>query len=121
MERLFKVIVIITVIFCGSCEPLRKSRQHWHLQRRRRWSNAFGEQLNKIKTYDFDKSRADLIKVSDMISDANGKPEMKAMEKQLDDFLKSDATYAAKDFCVQRVERCRDGGVGSCAGFDAVR
>ena len=33
-----------------------------------------------------------------MIRDASGKPEIKAMEKQLDEFLKSDASYAAKDF-----------------------
>ena len=61
-------------------------------------ANEFGQLLNKIKTYEFSQSRADLIKISDMIHQASGKPEMKAMEKQLDDFLKSDASYAAKDF-----------------------
>ncbi len=61
-------------------------------------ANEFGQLLGKIKTYDFSQSRADLIKISDMIREASGKAEMKAMEKQLDDFLKSDASYAAKDF-----------------------
>jgi HEAT repeat protein len=61
-------------------------------------SNEFGQLLDKIKTYDFDKSRADLVKISEVIRNASGKPEMKAMERQLDDFLKSDASYAAKDF-----------------------
>jgi HEAT repeat protein len=61
-------------------------------------SNEFGQLLSNIKTYDFNKSRVDLIKISGMIREASGKPEMKSMEKQLDEFLKSDASYAAKDF-----------------------
>ncbi len=98
MNRLLKTIVIITVIFCCSCEAANKEAPVAAPAATPMASNVFGEQLNKIKTYDFDKSRVDLIKVSDMIHKASGKPEMKAMEKQLDDFLKSDATYAAKDF-----------------------
>jgi HEAT repeat protein len=94
MNRLFTIIAVITVIFYGGCETANMNKETLAPAA----SNAFGELLGKIKTYDFNKSRADLVKISDMIRDASGKPEMKAMEKQLDDFLKSDASYAAKDF-----------------------
>lgn len=94
MNRLFKVIAIVNVIFYIGCETAKVSKE----VPAQVTSNTFGEQLNKIKTYDFNQSRVDIIKISDMIREARGKPEMKAMEKQLDDFLGSDATYAAKDF-----------------------
>ena len=86
MNRLFKVSVIVAVILCFGGVIYAAD------------SNEFGQLLSNIKTYDFNQSRVDLIKISDMIRNASGKPEMKAMEKQLDDFLKSDASYAAKDF-----------------------
>jgi HEAT repeat protein len=86
MNRLIKVSVIAAVILCFGGVIYAAD------------SNEFGQLLNKIKTYDFSQSRADLVKISDTIRDASGKGEMKAMEKQLDDFLKSDASYAAKDF-----------------------
>ncbi len=86
MNRLLKVSVIAAIVLCFGGVIYAAD------------SNEFGQLLSNIKTYDFNKSRADLIKISDMIREASGKPEMKAMEKQLDDFLKSDATYAAKDF-----------------------
>jgi len=86
MNRLLKVSAIVAVVLCF-CGGLYAAD-----------SNEFGRLLGKVKTYDFSQSRADLIKISDMIRDASGKSEMKAMEKQLDDFLKSDASYAAKDF-----------------------
>jgi HEAT repeat protein len=86
MNRLLKVSVIVAVVLCFGGVIYAAD------------SNEFGQLLNNIKTYDFNKSRADLVKISDMIRDASGKPEMKAMEKQLDEFLKSDASYAAKDF-----------------------
>jgi HEAT repeat protein len=99
MNRLLKTIAVITVIFCGSCETAKKEAPvPAPAAAAPAARDAFGELLGKIKTYDFDKSRADLVKISDMIRDASGKPEMKAMEKQFDDFLKSDASYAAKDF-----------------------
>jgi HEAT repeat protein len=61
-------------------------------------ANAFSQLLGKIKTYDFGQSRADLTAISDMIRQASATPEIKGIEKQLDDFLKSDATYAARQF-----------------------
>ena len=89
MNRWVRVTAVLTaIVCCGFVCSLAKAAD----------ANAFGELLGKIKTYDFNKSRADLVAISDMIRDASGKPEMKAMEKQLDEFLKSDATYAAKDF-----------------------
>jgi HEAT repeat protein len=91
MNRLFKVSVIVAVILCFGGVIYAAD------------SNEFGRLLSNIKTYDFNKSRADLVKISDMIRDASGKPEMKAMEKQLDDFLKSDASYAAKDFVCRKL------------------
>lgn len=89
MNRLVKIAAIITVVSCCGflCSEANAAD-----------ANAFGEMLGKIKTYDFSQSRADLVKISDTIRDASGKGEMKAMEKQLDEFLKSDASYAAKDF-----------------------
>ncbi|MGB7580876.1 MAG: HEAT repeat domain-containing protein [Sedimentisphaerales bacterium] len=86
MNRLLKVSVVAAVVLCFGGVIYAAD------------SNEFGQLLNNIKTYDFNKSRVDLIKISGMIREASGKPEMKAMEKQLDDFLKSDASYAAKDF-----------------------
>ncbi|MGA2323906.1 MAG: HEAT repeat domain-containing protein [Sedimentisphaerales bacterium] len=86
MNRLLKVSVIVAVILCFGGVIYAAD------------SNEFGQLLSKIKTYDFSQSRADLVKIGDMVRDASGKGEMKAMEKQLDDFLKSDASYAAKDF-----------------------
>jgi HEAT repeat protein len=86
MNRLLKVSVIAAVVLCFGGVIYAAD------------SNEFGQLLSNIKTYDFNKSRADLVKIGDMIRDASGKGEMKAMEKQLDDFLKSDASYAAKDF-----------------------
>jgi HEAT repeat protein len=89
MNRWFRVTAVLTVIVCcGFMCNWAKAAD----------ANAFGELLGKIKTYDFSKSRADLVAISDMIRAASGKPEMKTMEKQLDEFLKSDASYAAKDF-----------------------
>ena len=79
MNRLLKVSVIAAIVLCFGGVIYAAD------------SNEFGQLLSKIKTYDFNKSRVDCIKVSDMIREASGKPEMKAMEKQLDDFLKSDA------------------------------
>jgi HEAT repeat protein len=86
MNRLLKVSVIAAVVLSFGSAIYAAD------------SNEFGQLLGNIKTYDFNKSRTDLIKVGDMVRDASGKPEMKAMEKQLDEFLASDATYAAKDF-----------------------
>ena len=91
MNRLLKVSVIVAVILCFGGVIYAAD------------SNEFGQLLNKVKTYEFNKSRADLVKISDMIRDASGKGEMKAMEKQLDDFLKSDASYAAKDFACREL------------------
>jgi HEAT repeat protein len=86
MSRLFKVLTIVTIVFFfGNISYAADT-------------NEFGQLLDKIKTYDYGQSRADLTKASDMIRDSYGKPEWKAMEKQLDEFLKSNATYAARDF-----------------------
>jgi HEAT repeat protein len=90
MERLFKVSVIITAVLC--CGFF--SRAGYAAED----ANSFGQLLNKIRVYDYGKSRADLVKISEEIGKTSGKPEMKGIEKQLDEFLKSDATYAAKDF-----------------------
>ncbi len=90
MNRLLKVSAVITfVLCCGLAERGAYAAVD---------ANAFGQLLDKVKAYDFGKSRADLTAVSDMIRQAVGTPEIKGIEKQLDDFLKSDANYAAKDF-----------------------
>jgi HEAT repeat protein len=90
MNRLFRVSAIITAVLCCGYFSIGVYAAED--------ANAFGQLLDKIKTYDYGKSRADLVKISEEINKASGKPEMKGIEKQLDEFLKSDATYAAKDF-----------------------
>jgi HEAT repeat protein len=88
MSHLIKVSAMIIVICCGLFGSAYGTED----------TDGFGQLLDKIKTYDFGKSRVDLIKISDMIRQASGKPEIKEIEKQLDEFLKSNPTYAAKDF-----------------------
>ncbi|MFH1370920.1 MAG: HEAT repeat domain-containing protein, partial [Planctomycetota bacterium] len=90
MNRLFKVSVIITAVLCCGFFNIGVYAAEG--------ANEFGQLLDKIKTYDYGKSRADLVKISDIIREASGKGEMKEIEKQLDGFLKTEATYAAKDF-----------------------
>ena len=95
MNRLLKVISVITVmLLCGFAGRGAFAAVD---------TNEFGQLLDKVKTYDFSKSRADLIKLTDMITQASGTPESKVIEKQLDDFLKSDANYAAKDFVCRQL------------------
>lgn len=90
MERLVKLSVVTAAgLFCGFLNKAGYAAED---------ANSFGQLLDKIKAYDFGKSRADLVKISEEISKARGKPEIRGIEKQLDEFLKSDATYAAKDF-----------------------
>jgi len=90
MSRLIKVSAIITVILC--CGFISRGANAAVD------ANAFSQLLGKIKTYDFGQSRADLTAISDMIRQASTTPEIKGIEKQLDDFLKSDATFAARQF-----------------------
>jgi HEAT repeat protein len=61
-------------------------------------ANEFGQLLVRIKTYDFGQGRQDLARISGMIREASGKPEIKKIEEHLDEFLKTDANYAAKQF-----------------------
>jgi HEAT repeat protein len=61
--------------------------------------NSFDELLTKATTYDFGQSREDLTKISEMIRQASVSPqEVKEIEKRLCEFVKSKATYAAKQF-----------------------
>lgn len=64
---------------------------------------AFGQLLDNAKTYDYGKSRKDLVKISDEITKASGTPDIKGIEKLLDNFLETDATYAAKDFVCRKL------------------
>ena len=90
MSRLIKISAMITVILC--CGFISRGANAAVD------ANAFSQLLGKIKTYDFGQSRADLTAISDMIRQASTTPEIKGIEKQLDDFLKSDATFAARQF-----------------------
>ena len=89
MSRLLKIISIITITLSGALAGQLASAAD---------TNEFARLLDKAKTYDFSKSRVDLTKIGDIIRQASGTPEIKDIEKQLDEFLKSDATYAAKQF-----------------------
>jgi HEAT repeat protein len=55
--------------------------------------------FEKIKTYDWGQSRAALTDVSDLVRKAHASPEqLSKVEKDLLEVLKSDATYAGKQF-----------------------
>jgi HEAT repeat protein len=57
------------------------------------------ELFEKIKTYDWDQSRAALTEVSDLVRKAGtSAKELRKIEKNLLEVLKSDATYACKQF-----------------------
>jgi hypothetical protein len=57
------------------------------------------ELFEKIKTYDWGQSRASLTEVSDLVQKSSGSPkERSKIEKSLLEVLKSDATYAGKQF-----------------------
>jgi len=57
------------------------------------------EVFAKIKTYDWGQSRAALTEVSDLVRKSHGSPEERSkVEKNLLELLKSDATYACKQF-----------------------
>ncbi len=57
------------------------------------------ELFAKIKTYDWGQSRASLTEVSDLVRKSSGSPkELSKIEKNLLEVLKSDATYACKQF-----------------------
>jgi len=89
MSRLIKVTVMITAILCCGLAVTATAATDMA---------AFGQLLEKAKGYDFGKSRTDLTAISDIIRQASGTPEIKEIEKQLDEFLKSDAKYAGKQF-----------------------
>ncbi len=60
--------------------------------------------LEKVKTYDWGQSRLALTEVSDTIQKAYGNPaELKKIEKSLLEVLKSDATYAGKQFVCRKL------------------
>lgn len=62
------------------------------------------QQLEKVKTYDFGQSRQALTELSDEIRQAYGKPaELKKYEVALIDVLKSDATYAGKQYACREL------------------
>ena len=95
MNRWVKVVVAMAIVFCGGCaEKVAYEAAD---------VSAFNQSLGQIKTYDFGQSREGLTKISDMIRQASGTLEMKEIEKQFDEFLKSDATYAAKDFVCRQL------------------
>jgi len=95
MKRLVKAAAVISLIlsigFAGSAANAAVD------------INEFGQLLDKAKTYDYGKSRSDLVKIGNMIVEASGKPEIKEIEKRLDAFLKTGATYAAKDFVCRKL------------------
>jgi type 1 glutamine amidotransferase len=60
--------------------------------------------LGKIAAYEYGQSREPLTKLTDMIRSASESPEeLKEIEKQLIDFLKSDATLAGKQFICRKL------------------
>lgn len=66
--------------------------------------NKVDELLNSIKSYDFGDSREQLTQLSDIIREAYESPDdLKQIEQKFVKFLKSDATFAGKQFVCQRL------------------
>jgi len=69
------------------------------VSRRKGYKLSLDELLAEVKNYDFGQSRLGLTAVSDFVRGAYGKPaELKEIEKSFLEVLRSDATYAYKQF-----------------------
>ncbi len=60
--------------------------------------------MQELKTYEYGQSRAPLIKLTNMIRNASGSPDdINTIQNKLLEFLRSDATFAAKQFVCRKL------------------
>jgi HEAT repeat protein len=90
MNRWLKISIIATIVFAGI-------NANGAID-----VNALNQSLEKIKTADFGQGRVDFDKITEIIRQANA-DELKQIERQLDDFLKADATYASRQFVCEQL------------------
>ncbi len=77
---------------------------------------TLGSLLTQIKTYDYGQSRENLTKITDIIREAGTSPDaLLQVEKRLDDFVRSDATFAAKQFACRKLSL-----IGTVESVDAL-
>ncbi|MGD0078461.1 MAG: HEAT repeat domain-containing protein [Sedimentisphaerales bacterium] len=90
MNRWLKITIIATIVFAGINANGAVD------------VNALNQSLEKIKTADFGQGRGDFDKITEIIRQVNA-DELKQIEKQLDDFLKTDATYTSRQFVCEQL------------------
>ncbi|MGA2093976.1 MAG: HEAT repeat domain-containing protein [Sedimentisphaerales bacterium] len=90
MNRWLKITIIATIVFAGIDANGAVD------------VNALNQSLEKIRTADFGQGRGDFDKITEIIRQANTH-EKKQIERQLDDFLKADATYASRQFVCEQL------------------
>jgi len=72
--------------------------------------------LTQIKTYDYGQSRENLTKITDIIREAGTSPDaLLQIEKRLDNFVRSDATFAARQFACRKLSL-----IGTTNSVDAL-
>lgn len=72
--------------------------------------------LTQIKTYDYGQSRENLTKITDIIREVGTSPDaLLQIEKRLDDFVRSDATFAARQFACRKLSL-----IGTVESVDAL-
>lgn len=61
------------------------------------------ELLTRVSKWDFDKNRDDVLAVSALVTKAQGSAQIRDIEKRFISFLKSDASFAGKDFVCRQL------------------
>jgi HEAT repeat protein len=90
MNRWLKITIITTIVFAGIDANAAVD------------VNALNQSLEKIRTADFGQGRQDFDKITEIIRQANA-GEQRQIEKRLDDFLKTEATYASRQFVCEQL------------------
>jgi HEAT repeat protein len=90
MHRWLKIVIITTIFYTGIDANAAVD------------VNALNQSLKKIRTANFGQGRMDFDKITEIIRQANPDEKIQ-IEKQLDDFLKTDATYASRQFVCEQL------------------
>jgi HEAT repeat protein len=90
MNRWLKTVIITTIVFAGIDANAAVD------------VNTLNQSLEKIRTANFGQGRIDFDTISTIIRQANA-DEKRQIEKQLDDFLKADTTYASRQYVCEQL------------------
>jgi HEAT repeat protein len=90
MNRWFKITFFIIIVFAGINANAAVD------------VNTLNQSLEKISKANFGQGRVDYDKISKIIRQANA-DERNQIERQLDDFLKTEATYASRQFVCEQL------------------